>query len=329
MPNTTTIVYKGERPNYNLHSPEVRCFPRGIPITVNSVLTQFLPEDEFETFNPKIHPKPKNVAPILIRLPKNLTDGLASIRSLVKIREFYPYNPIEALCIGNWDFIIPKIEDFKVIRAFNVIPGQYFQEYNCHVPDNSAVFGGGATFVKTLEFCYLQHLRLMYGDDSKKPTLIKSRARKEYLTIINHGAKHGRCWKEIGDYLVKQKWPWPVKIIDKNEDLKQSYNTISKSKYIISTGDSDLVMLGAYLGIPIFTFIPDRKAVFPHQLDFFNQVKKYSFIHSEYVYHKDYSSIYEQLFDIIPRILEGKDIEAPPERERVTIEEPTRLGRTG
>ena len=324
---TKTIVYIGSKPFYNLNSPGNYHFIKGDAITIPEPLLSNLPYGDFEEYNSKKHKKPDGLNPILVRLPNGLTDNLAAIPSLYRIRELYPFHKLVLLGKDDYSVFYKGLKDWEQIEYYDVKPGQWFKQYTCFETEYSPAFGGAALRAGTRESCYLLHLGIFNEDERKKPTLLKYKNKPKYITILNTGATMGSVWTEIGDFLSEKEWEWPVQIIDNNDfdNLKK----LSESVYVISTGDTELAYLTAYLGIPLFAFVPNKQADYTHQLWFFNNVKENSVHYSEFAPNVKMENIYKGLLSYINYVLKGEPLpEQSPPREKVSLEE-EKLGRTG
>ena len=52
---TTTIIYVGPKTQFNLTKPQLMSFPQHVPITINSLLLDHLPAEDFEIYDPQKH----------------------------------------------------------------------------------------------------------------------------------------------------------------------------------------------------------------------------------------------------------------------------------
>lgn len=322
---TKTVVYVGDRPSYNLNKIESINFPRNYPITINSLLCERLPASDFEEFDPQKHKRPNNpVKPILVKAPSGLRQFLSVIPSVKKIRDFFPYHDIIVMCQYDYSILLAGIENTIMVNSVKNPTGKFYRIYDAQIPRSSAIFSGGALKVHTAEFCYKQHLRVMYGDENKIPTLLDPYdIEKKYITIVNTGLTMESYWGEVGDYLLGREWPYPVQYISNDTDFEKVFPMIAGAHYVICTGDSNLRYLAAYLGVPLFFFEKNIKKMDVYQLDFFNKKNENYVLYSNFVPNLDLDKIYTKLESLISKIVNDEPVELPKPPDE-PIETPSR-----
>jgi len=305
---TATVIYTGEKPSFSLYKPERRSFQRGVPQTINAKLLRYLPENDFEDFDSSIHKAPDNVKPIAIKLPHEESELLFTIQAVRKIRQFYPFNPIICICRDSAKELLKGIDNLEIVKSYKANPGMYAKEYQPRISKGSPEFSTLSLIAGTKEFSYLQHFGVMYDDDKKKPTLLPIKTKPEHITIVNTGKTKLGTWKDFGEYLSKQKWSMPVKVIDKELHIDEALKIFKTTAYVISTGDSYLPYLAAYLGIPLTCFVHDQDSSWRRQLCFFNNIKPESVNYSTFLKTADPKRIFSNLQLLIDNILSGKPV---------------------
>jgi hypothetical protein len=317
---TVTVVYTGERKSYNLDSPARIEFPRNVPITVNSLLLKKLPSDDFQEYIPGTIVKPSNIKPIAIVLPRTIRDILPHVRVINKICNFYPFHDV--LGIGNTDhsILFKDISQFKIVQSYKPDKMKYYKEYHSRIPRDSPNFKGVDRKIHTDEFCWLRHYDLMYGDDSKKPTLLNIERNPQKILILNLGVTLGSAWVEYGKWLQKQNWEGDeIDYIDRSMSFESIIDRLKSVKYVISTGDHDYNYLCAYMGIPMFCFQRDTESFQNWQLHKFNNVKPNSYIYDVPRPQGDLEKMFGRLKEIIYCVTHDKEIPKSNSKEPVQI----------
>ena len=305
-----TVVYIGSRKAFNLHNPHTACFPKGVPVSVPAAIVEYLPFDDFEEYDSEKHEQVGETKPILVLLPSDLFTTLFIVPNVERIRRQFPHNAIHLIGKKQFGSLFIYIDDLTYFESKSVRTLDYFKQFDCSkTPQTSECFNGGAALKHTLESCWMRFLRLRDTTESSKPTLLSLPTNPETMTIIIHGTQLGNVWEELGRYLSKQEWDYPLEVIDRS--TKDPIEILRNSKYIISVGDSPYTMLGAFLGVPMLAFLPSREGVYPWQLDKFNNIKPQSVFINSFERHIDNGIIYNKLRDGIRTILSGKVIDPP------------------
>lgn len=295
-------------------------FRRYDPITVPKVIYNRLPK-EFVVYNDKKHKEhvPTDLKPILVKMPTQLIHVLACIKVIDRLRQWYPAHAIELQIEPRYNILFQGKPNITTIRTYNVNPGQYFKQISTKYWNNSPAFSLNATRIHTLEFCYLNHLNLLDNDNPKTPSQYTNEGTKHHLTILNFGETKNTVWGELGTYLAKQQWHLPIRLVDKEPDVETALDILSTTKQLLVMGDTQLSVLAAYYGIPMFLFTKEPKSLLISQLDLFNNVKLNRFYWSEFVRHIEYKIIYERLYKLLESINKNKAIQKPIKTERVTL----------
>ena len=312
------VIYIGNQQVFNLQKPEQRAFYYGVPVGVHDDILNYLPIEDFEEYNEKKYKGMlKPCKPVLIRLPLTILWAMASIAGIKRIIEIHPTAKIKLLSLNNklniiYNSIFPGLE---IINSYKVIPGQFLKEYNL-TPSKSICEFSAATLMKhTAEFALMNNVGIrLIEESSNKPNILLSE-KKKHIAIITNGATLGSGWKEMADYLINNDLGYPIKIIDSIDQFAD----IKSAQFCISCGDSELSMIAAYYGVPMFIFIKNTNSLLLYQLMRFNDVKQGSIAFSPPVHHKPIEEIFQSLLQYIKSIILNEtpiETKIPAKRKR-------------
>lgn len=307
---TRTLIYVGKHQSYSMNNIVM---PKGIPITLSLQRANTLPVGDFIDYSPDDFKYPKDVKPLLIKLPRDAVNAIACVPLVERIREFYPITPIVAITNKEYFILYDHIENIELREFYKVKPGNFLKEYDCKISKSSEFFGTMSLVTHTREFCFKQMLNL-YPDNSSIPTILNGGGNGNYVLLINHGKVVGSTWVELGNYLSKQEYPFELKVLNNNDSFHNIYDSVINAKYIICTGDSDYAYLAAYYGVPIFIFLSNNTSIYLNQLYKFNNVKEQSIIYSAFIFNKPKEELRDGLIKLIESKLADKNFIFRPEK---------------
>jgi len=102
-------------------------------------------------------------------------------------------------------------------------------------------------------------------------------------------------------------------------DSIDQFADIKSAQFCISCGDSELSMIAAYYGVPMFIFIKNTNSLLLYQLMRFNDVKQGSIAFSPPVHHKPIEEIFQSLLQYIKSIILNEtpiETKIPAKRKR-------------
>ncbi len=300
------VVYNGSLNRINYKG--VR-FDQGIPTFVTGELEKFVLGNRYFTkYVKKEKETPIIAPPILVKLPLAMTHVLAAIRTILLIRKLFPKCSIVLSAAGKYKVLFSAFSFISFVNYITPNALLYYRIFDLCPKSNAQHYTGMHVKVNSYEQLALRCAGLFDPKQDSKEKHFKLELKKNsvvipYLLIIKKGQTEDRTFGGLGVYLEKE-LKINIRILESgvSKDLDKEIELINNATYIVSTGESELSYLAAFLGKAILVFIPDTLVKIESQYDIFENVT-WSYIQSGG--YDIYKKILEKLEDDIIKMKIG------------------------
>lgn len=272
------IVYTGNQKRYSTKKPGAYTFIKNIPIEIPDHIANQFDANLFEKYDENRDYGTLPEEKILVVLSHELKDFLCSVNIINRIKQIYPKCNIEVTTNVAFKGMLPKGVLYTELVDFSKVHIDYYKVFKLSKNEHRNIFNRVQLNAHSMEKLFLMSSGVFSPVDDKEHTVTINKTNgynPTHIMLIKRGVTIGDTWNDLANHLEKQfkKDNVRLHVIDGYDStrVREYVNKFSESGYCISCGDSPLNWLCLYMGVPLFTFLPETtKEIDIKQYDYFD-----------------------------------------------------------